>query len=181
MSDFSNTYILEDDDSTRHLKNMSIPDISLPNQEGIFLSLNRLDTFRVVMYFFPMTGRPDRLLPDNWNNIPGAKGCTIQTCSYRDNYYKIISLNAVPIGISTQTIDDNKEMSSRLSVPYDVLSDEKLELKNLLNLPIFSINNKDYLKRLTLIIENNIIKKVFYPINSVNKHIEDVLKWLKEN
>ena len=105
----------------------------------------------------------------------------IQTCSYRDNYYKIISLNAVPIGISTQTIDDNKEMSSRLSVPYDVLSDEKLELKNLLNLPIFSINNKDYLKRLTLIIENNIIKKVFYPINSVNKHIEDVLKWLKEN
>ncbi len=181
MSDFSNTYIFDDDGSVRHLKNMNIPDISLPNQEGIFLRLNRSDTFRVVMYFFPMTGRPDKPLPDNWNNIPGAKGCTIQTCSFRDNYDEIISLNAVPIGISTQTIDNNKEMSSRLNVPYDVLSDEKLELKNLLNLPKFSINKKDYLKRLTLIVENNIIKKVFYPIYSLDKHIEDVLEWLKEN
>ena len=81
----------------------------------------------------------------------------------------------------TQTVEYNNEMTSRLGVPYDVLSDEKLELKNALNLPIFSINNKDYLKRLTLIIENNIIKKVFYPIYPIDKHIEDILKWLKEN
>jgi len=74
-------------------KNKSFPNISLPNQEGNLLRLYRLDTFRMVLYFFPMTGRPDRSLPDNWNNIPGAKGCTIQTCLFRDNYDEIISLS----------------------------------------------------------------------------------------
>ena len=181
MSDYAKLHIPKDDGAAKHLKNIKIPNISLLNQKGNFLRLNRSDTFRMVLYFFPMTGRPDKPLPDNWNNIPGAKGCTIQTCSFRDNYDEIISLNAVPIGISTQTVEYNNEMTSRLGVPYDVLSDEKLELKNALNLPIFSIKNKDYLKRLTLIVENNIIKKVFYPIYPIDKHIEEVLKWLKQN
>ena len=181
MSDYSNTSILEDDGAAKHLKNISIPNISLPNQQGNLLRLHRKDTFRMVLYFFPMTGRPDRPLPDNWNNIPGAKGCTIQTCKFRDNYDELIRLNAVPIGISTQTIDDNKEMTSRLAVPYDVLSDEKLELRAALKLPIFSVNNKNYLRRLTLIIEKNIIKKIFYPIHNIDKHIEEVLQWLRKN
>ena len=181
MSDFSYTSIPEDEGHVKNLKNKSFPNISLPNQEGNLLCLHRLDTFRLVLYFFPMTGRPDRPLPDNWNNISGAKGCTIQTCSFRDNYDEIISLNAVPIGISTQTIDDNKEMTSRLAVPYDVLSDEKLELRTALSLPIFSINKKKYLKRITLIIEKNIIKKVFYPIYPIDKHVEEVLQWLRQN
>ena len=128
-----------------------------------------------------MTGRPDRPLPDNWNNIPGAKGCTIQNCSFRDKYDEIITLNAVPIGISSQSVNDNKEMTSRLKIPYDVLSDDKLELSNALNIPTFSVNSKFFLKRITLIVEKKIIKKVFYPINDINKHIEEVLKWLKEN
>ena len=181
MSDFLKIHNLEDNVAVRHLKNISVPNISLPNQEGNLLRLNRLDTFRIVLYFFPMTGRPDKPLPDNWNNISGAKGCTIQTCSFRDNYDEIISLNALPIGISTQTVDDNKEMTTRLNIPYDVVSDEKLELKNELNLPTFSIKEKIYLKRLTLIIEKKVIKKVFFPINSIDKHISEVLKWLKEN
>ena len=125
MSDNSHTSILENDGVMDTLKNKNFPNISLPNQDGNLLNLHRLDTFRMVLYFYPMTGRPDRPLPDNWNNIPGAKGCTIQTCSFRDNYDEIISLNAVPIGISSQSVDDNKEMTGRLKVPYDVLSDEK--------------------------------------------------------
>jgi len=120
-------------------------------------------------------------LPNNWNNIPGAKGCTIQTCSFRDNYDQLICLNAVPIGISTQDIYDNKEMTTRLNVPYDVLSDEKLKLGNELNIPTFSVDSKIFLKRITLIVEKKIIKKVFYPVNNINKHIEEILKWLKEN
>jgi peroxiredoxin len=128
-----------------------------------------------------MTGRPDRPLPDNWNDIPGAKGCTLQTCTIRDNYDQLISLNAVPIGISSQTVDDNKEMTTRLRVPFDVLSDEKLELKSALDLPTFSIKDKLYLKRATIIIENKIIKKVFYPIFTVDKHINEIVEWLKEN
>ena len=163
------------------LENTNFPNISLPNQDGNLLNLHRPDTFRMVLYFYPMTGRPDKPLPDNWNNIPGAKGCTIETCLFRDKYDDIIILNAVPIGISTQDIDHNKEMTTRLKIPYDVLSDEKLELSNQLNIPTFSVDSKIFLKRITLIVENKIIKKVFYPINNINKHIEEVLKWLKEN
>jgi peroxiredoxin len=181
MSDYTELPILGDDGGAKHLKNTSISDISLPNQEGNLLRLDRSDTFRMVLYCFPMTGRPDRPLPYNWNNIPGAKGCTLQTCFFRDNYDEIIGLNAVPVGISTQSIDDNKEMSRRLQIPYDVLSDEKLELKHLLNLPTFSIKDKIYLKRLTVIVEKKIIKKVFYPIYPIHNHISDILKWLKEN
>ena len=181
MTYYQKLPIPKNDGTVDHLKNKIIPNIALQNQEGNPLQLNRKDTFRIILYFFPMTGRPDRPLPHNWNSIPGAKGCTIQACSFRDNYDALISLNAIPIGISTQSISDNKEMTSRLRVPYDVLSDEKLELKNLLNLPIFVINNQTYLKRLTLIVEKNIIKKYFYPIYSIDKHIEAVLKWLQEN
>ena len=181
MSDNSNTFISENYSYMNTLKNKNFPNISLPNQDGNLLNLHRSDTFRMVLYFYPMTGRPDKPLPDNWNNIPGAKGCTIQTCLFRDNYDEIISLNAVPIGISTQGVDDNKEMTNRLKIPYDILSDKKLELSNLLTIPTFSVDSKIFLKRITLIVEKKIIKKVFYPINNINKHIEEVLKWLKEN
>ena len=181
MSDFSNTLISEDKDFTKHLKNKCIPAISLPNQEGNLLRLHRLDTFRIVLYFFPMTGRPDKALPENWKSIPGASGCTSQTCSFRDNYEEFIILNSIPVGVSTQSIEDIKEMVNRLNVQYDVLSDESLKLSNLLNLPTFSINNKCYIKRLTLIIEKSVIKKVFFPIFPTNKHIIEVLKWLKTN
>ena len=181
MSDNYIFTIPEDDGASHHLNNISIPNIALPNQEGNLLRLDRSDTFRMVLYFFPMTGRPDRPLPYNWNNIPGAKGCTIQTCSFRDNYDEIISLNALPIGISTQTISDNKEMTTRLGIPYDVLSDQQLKFKNAINLPIFLLKDKIYFKRLTVIVENNFIKKVFYPIYPIDKHVDEVLRWLKEN
>lgn len=181
MSNYLNTSITEDEGDAKQLKNKNFPNISLPNQEGNLLRLNRLDTFRMILFFFPMTGRPDRPLPKNWNNIPEAKGSTLLTCLFRDNYDKIINLNAVPIGISSQSIEDNKELINRLAVPFDILSDNKLDLKKSLNLPIFKINEKKYLKRITLIVEKNIIKKVFYPIYSSEKHIEGILKWLKAN
>ncbi len=181
MSDNSNISNPQNGGDMDTLKNKNFPNISLPNQDGNLLNLHRLDTFRMVLYFYPTTGRPDRPLPDNWNNIPGAKGCTIQTCSFRDNYDEIISLNAVPIGISSQSVDYNKEMTSRLKVPYDVLSDEKLELSNELNIPTFVADSKIFIRRITLIVEKKIIKKVFYPINDISKHIEEVLIWLKEN
>ena len=173
--------IPENDGAANHLEKSSISSISLPNQEGNLLRLDRLDTFRMILYFFPMTGRPDMPLPENWNSIPGASGCTLETCNFRDNYDDFVGLNAVPIGICSQTVEYNKEMTTRLGIPFDVLSDTKLELKKALNLPAFSIKNKIYLKRLTLIIEKKIVKKVFYPIYPVDKHIDDIIKWLKEN
>ena len=170
-----------DDGKAKHLKNYKIPRISLPNQDGNLLKLNRLDTFRIVLYCFPMTGRPDRPLPSNWNSIAGASGCTSQNLSFRDNYDEFIILNAIPIGVSTQSIEDIKEMVVRLNVQYDVLSDSFLEFAKLLNLPTFSVSGKVFLKRLTLIIEKSTIKKFFYPIFPPDKHVNEVLEWLKKN
>lgn len=171
----------EEDGACNHLLNSTIPDISLPTQDGNLLKLNRSDTFFLVIFCYPMTGHPDRPLPENWNLIPGARGCTSQNCSFRDNYDNLIKANALPIGVSTQSVSDIKEMSIRLHIPYDVVSDQQLIFASALNLPIFSIDKKKFLKRVTLIIEKSVIKKVFYPIFPPNIHINEVLSWLNRN
>ena len=173
--------IPENDNTYDHLLNMSLPQISLPNQEGNLLKLYRSDTFRLVIYFYPMTGNPKKKLPNNWENIPGTSGCTLQNCFFRDNYENLIQLNALPIGISTQSIEEIKEMTLRLGIQFDILSDSKQELTNSLFLPTFEVEKKVYLKRLTIIVEKNIVKKVFYPVNSVNKHIDEIIRWLKKH
>ncbi len=173
--------IPENDNTCAHLFNMSLPKISLPNQQGNLLKLYRSDTFRLVIYFYPMTGNPKKKLPNNWENIPGTSGCTLQNCFFRDNYENLIQLNALPIGISTQSVEDIKEMTLRLAIQFDILSDFKQELTNSLFLPTFEVEKKVYLKRLTIIVEKNIIKNVFYPVNSVNKHIDEIIRWLKKN
>ena len=171
----------EDDGLCNHLLNTSIPDISLPTQDGIPLQLNRQDTFRLVIYFFSMTGHPNKQLPEKWDLVPGASGCTVENCSFRDHYDDLIKNNALPIGISTQSVTDLKEMTNRLVIPYDIISDQELILTNLIKLPTFSIQNKKYIKRLTLIVEKSIIKKVFYPIFPPHNHIDEVLDWLNTN
>ena len=160
---------------------MKLPEISLPNQDGRKLSLNRRDTFRLVLYFYPMTGNPNKPLPKNWDNIPGARGCTPETCSFRDNYDELIKLNSIPIGITSQKVDHNKEMTERLRIPFDILSDSSFELTKLIKLPTFSIDEKIFIKRLTIILEKSVIKKVFYPVFPPDLHINDVLAWLKKN
>ena len=149
--------IPENDRSIDHLQGKILPKIALLNQNGNLLKLNRSDTFRLVIYFYSLTGHPKKKLP------------------------KFIELNSLPIGISTQNVDDIKEMTVRLGIQYDVLSDFNLECVNQLSLPTFSINNDIFIKRLTIVVEKNIIVKVFFPIFSINKHVNDVLLWLKEN
>jgi len=177
----TNLPIPQQDGACDHLLNIKIPDISLPTQDGNFLKLNRTDTFRLVIYCYPMTGHPKRLLPENWDTIPGARGCTPQTCSFRDHYDQIMVQNAVPIGLSTQSVEDIKEMTVRLQIPYDVVSDQQLLFASALKLPTFSIGDKKFIRRLTLIIEKSVIKFFFYPIFPPDKHINDVLEWLKSN
>ena len=176
-----NLPVPEDDGSCLHLLKQSIPNISLQNQDAIYLKLRRFDSFRIVLYCYPMTGRPDRSLPPNWDSIPGARGCTPQTCGFRDNYDEIVSLNAILIGVSTQLVDDLKEMVTRLGVTYDVVSDVNLKFAKKLSIPTFTIKDKVFLKRTTLIIEKSVIKKVFYPIFPPNKHVHEVIEWLKIN
>ena len=149
--------IPKDDGKCRHLFDLIIPNIHLRNQDNNYLRLRRTDSFRIVLYCYPMTGNPKKPLPNNWSMIPGAQGCTLQTCSFRDRYYDIIKYNAVPIGLSTQSVIEIKEMTLRLKVPYDVVSDIDLKFSKAINLPTFKIDNSIFIKRLTLIIENSII------------------------
>ena len=118
--------IPKNDGMCDHLINSSLPNISLLNQNGHLLKLNRDDTFRLVIYFYSLTGHPEKKLPEDWDNIPGASGCTIENSKFRDNYENLIQLNALPIGVSTQNVNDIKEMTHRLNINFDVLSDFEL-------------------------------------------------------
>ena len=171
----------EDKKIPEKLTNLEIPDISLQSSNGEYVQLRRKESFKIVIYCYPMTGRPDKTLPKNWNNIPGATGCTPENCSFRDNYEELIKLNALPIGISSQTLEDIKEMKKRLKIQHDILSDYGLVFTKSLKLPTFSIDNKIFIKRITLIVDNAKIVKVFYPIFPPDKHIYEILDWLKEN
>ena len=176
-----NLSMWKQDGACDHLLNSKIPDISLPTQDNNLLKLNRSDTFRLVIFCYPMTGHPERPLPDNWETIPGAKGCTSQNCSFRDNYDNLVNANSLPIGVSSQSINDIKEMTVRLKIPYDVVSDKELLFAKSMKLPIFSIGKNNFLKRITVIAEKSVIKKVFYPIYSPQNHIDEVLGWLDTN
>lgn len=169
------------DRSCEHLLNSTIPNISLPSQDGNLLKLNRSDTFRLVIFCYPMTGHPDLPLPKNWDSIPGASGCTPQNCSFRDNYDNLVNVNSLPVGVSTQSVSEIKEMTMRLRIPYDIVSDQELIFSSSINLPTFSIDKKKFLKRVTMIVEKSVIKKVFYPIFPSNTHINEVLSWLNNN
>ena len=126
-----------------------------------------------------MTGQPNKPLPENWDNIPGARGCTPQSCSFRDNFSILKNLNVNNIfGLSTQTTDYQKEMTERLHLPFPVLSDEKLEFAKQLNLPIFEVENMKLIKRITLILKDNEIIKYFYPIFPPDKNVEQVIQFL---
>ena len=171
----------KDDGACNHLTNKQVPDISLPNQDGNLLKLNRSDTFRLIIYCYPLTGNPNKPLPKNWDSIPGARGCTPETCSFRDAHDDFITHNSVPIGLSTQSVHDIKEMTTRLLIPYDVVSDEHLSFVNQLRLPTFKVEDKVYIKRLTLIVERSIIKHFFYPVFPADLHVKEVLQWLDSN
>ena len=171
----------KDDGACKHLLNTNLPLVSLANQGGNLLKLKRNDTFRIVLYCFPMTGHPEKSLPRDWNNIPGARGCTPQTCSFRDHYDDLMKLNAIPIGLSTQSVEDLKEMTNRLKIPYDIISDANLQFANLIKLPTFKVDEKVFIKRLTLIIQSSIIIKVFYPVFPPDLHVKDVINWLENN
>ena len=128
-----------------------------------------------------MTGRPDIALPKGWDEIPGARGCTPQSCSFRDNFSELKRLNVKNIfGLSSQTTEYQKEMVERLNLPYPILSDEKLKFANSLKLPIFKVENMNLIERVTLILDNNKIIKCFYPVFPPDQNVNDVIFWLKK-
>lgn len=166
--------------SLEHLNNFLIPEIKLLSTNKEEVNLSKLVGFSII-YIYPMTGRPDIALPKGWDEIPGARGCTPQSCSFRDNFSELKRLNVKNIfGLSSQTTEYQKEMVERLNLPYPILSDEKLKFANSLKLPIFKVENMNLIERVTLILDNNKIIKCFYPVFPPDQNVNDVIFWLKK-
>ena len=152
-----------DDGACNHLVGMELPKIKLLATDGSLIDLSSLSN-KVVVYCYPMTGEPGVPLPDGWDEIPGARGCTPQTCSYRDHHKELAALGADVFGLSTQASGYQQEMAERLYLPFLILSDEGFEFCEGLNLPTFTVNQMRLIKRVTLIAVNGVIKHVHYPV-----------------
>jgi peroxiredoxin len=168
-----------DDGAADHLPGMRIPSVPLISISGDTVDLSALSG-KTVVYCYPMTGRPDRDPPQGWDEIPGARGCTPQSCSFRDHHAELRDLDARVFGLSTQDTEYQKEAAGRLHLPFQLLSDEKLAFAEALLLPAFEAEDMIVLKRLTLVIEDGRIEKVFYPVFPPSKNAEEVLAWLRQ-
>src|SRR5579875_2866573 len=171
----------QDDGACSHLLNLTIPPIVLRSTAGRDVCLAKESERRAVVYCYPRTGQPGREVPQAWNEIPGARGCTPQSCGFRDHYSEIRALGAQVFGLSTQTTSYQQEMARRLRLPFEVLSDSTLIFTNALRLPTFVVDSEVLLKRLTLVIRAKKIEKVFYPVFPPDKNAEDVVAWLRHN
>jgi peroxiredoxin len=168
-----------DDGQADHLRNMTIPPVSLRSTAGRMVNLSDLNAPRTVIYCYPMTGVPGKPLPAGWDMIPGARGCTPQTCGFRDHYQELSQLRTDVFGVSTQTTEYQGEMAQRLEVPFEILSDAEFRLCDALRLPTFDADGVRLLKRMTLIVRDGRIEHVFYPVFPPNENADQVLHWLR--
>lgn len=170
-----------DDGAARHLKGTLLPDVELPSTDGTSVSLARLSG-RTVVYAYPMTGQPGTSLPDGWDEIPGARGCTPQSCAFRDRAAVITAAGADRIfGLSTQYSGYQREVAERLHLPYPLLSDAGLRLKEAARLPAMVVGGRPLLKRVTLVIDDGRVTQVFYPVFPPVRNAAEVLGWLETN
>ena len=169
----------QDDGGARHLTGMRLPDLALPATSGGPVNLAKLKS-RTVVYIYPRTGVPGVDLPPGWDEIPGARGCTPQSCGFRDHFAGLKRLGVAQLyGLSIQDTAYQQEAASRLHLPFAILSDEKLALTEAMNLPTFVTSGMTLLKRMTLVIDDGVIGKVFYPVFPPDKSAADVVAWLR--
>lgn len=169
-----------DDGAADHLKGLMLPQISLQSTQGKDIAIGGI-AGRVVIYCYPMTGQPGVALPDGWDEIPGARGCTPQTCAFRDHYQELQALGAEVIGLSVQSTEYQREMAESLHLPFPVVSDINYQFQKALNLPTFVTAGMTLLKRVTLIANAGVIEAVHYPIFPSNRDPEWVINYLKNN
>jgi len=166
-----------DDGACDHLPGLRLPSVPLLSTAGRLVDLSSLPG-RTVVYCYPRTGRPDQEPPQGWNEIPGARGCTPQSCASRDHHRELQALGARLFGLSTQETDYQREAAERLHLPFELLSDARLAFARALRLPTFEVESVTLIKRLTLIIRDGYIEKVFYPVFPPDAHPEEVIGWL---
>jgi peroxiredoxin len=171
-----------DDGAAKHLVGMTIPPLDLLATDDTSVTLSTLPG-RTVVFGYPRTGEPGKIgLVDDWDMIPGARGCTPQTCAFRDLFAELKAAGAAHVfGLSTQDNAYQTEMASRLHLPFPVLSDEELLLTRALQLPTMQVAGLTLIKRLALIIDDGRIAHVFYPVFPPDRNAGDVLEWLKHN
>jgi peroxiredoxin len=172
-----------DDGAADHLPGMALPSIALPSTGGGTVSLDGLgrDRPRTVLYVYPMTGKPGAALPEGWNDIPGARGCTPESCAFRDHHADLAAAGADVYGLSTQGTADQAEAAERLHLPFALLSDEDCALAGPpLRLPTFEADVTRY-RRLTMVIAGGRIEHVFYPVFPPDGHAAEVLAWLQKH
>jgi peroxiredoxin len=171
-----NLPIPTDDGAAAHLTDAMLPDLVLPSSRG---AVNVRDFG--VLYVYPRTGRPDRPMLPGWDDIPGARGCTPQSCAFRDHSAELAALGATVAGLSAQSLEDQVEFAERKHMPFPVISDEWLELARDPGLPTFDIEGLTLYKRLALISESGRIVRVFYPVFPPDRNAQDVVDWLEAN
>jgi len=168
----------QDDGAANHLTGMRLPDIALAGTDGQNVNLAKLQG-RTVVYIYPRTGQPNQLMPEGWDAVPGARGCTPQSCAFRDHFADLRQQGAAQVfGLSTQHTDYQREAAERLHLPFPLLSDAGLKLATAMQLPTFEIAGMTLLKRMALVIDDGVVTKTFYPVFPPDKNAEVVLDWL---
>lgn len=169
----------EDDGACDHLPGLALPKVELRSTAGNIVEVVAL-AGTVVIYCYPRTGRPDQALPQGWDQIPGARGCTPQSCAFRDHYRELQAFGAEVYGLSTQTTAYQQEAAERLHLPFALLSDVDLEFARALCLPTFAVDGMTLVRRLTIIAVDGRIAKVFYPVFPSDTNAQQVVEWLRE-
>ena len=176
--DWSKITAPTDDGGARHLHGSRVPSVPLPATDGTTVDLSALPG-RAVVYAYPRTGPADGSNPEGWDMIPGARGCTPQSCAFRDHFAELRALGVSRLfGLSTQDTAYQREAAERLRLPFPLLSDERLELARALRLPTFEAAGMVLLKRLTLVLRDGAVERVFYPVFPPDRSAADVIAWL---
>jgi peroxiredoxin len=173
--------IPQDDGAARHLPGMQWPDVALAATSGSAVNVSKLKG-RTVVYIYPRTGVPGVDALPGWDDIPGARGCTPQSCGFRDHFAELKALGVANVfGLSTQDTDYQREAAQRLHLPFPVLSDAGLKLAGAVKLPTFAVAGMTLYKRMALVIDDGVITKVFYPVFPPDKNAQEVIAWLRTN
>jgi peroxiredoxin len=168
-----------DDGAARHLAGLTLPNITLAATSGPDVTLSKLKEL-TVLYIYPRTGVPGVDAPPGWDDIPGARGCTPQSCGFRDHFAELKGLGVAQVyGLSSQDTDYQREAAERLHLPFALLSDAELKLKSAIGLPTFFTSGMTLYKRMALVLEDATIVRVFYPVFPPDKNAEDVMAWLR--